>query len=292
MCAPMKALTSLLVLATLTTTARADDADQLVSNLEDQIRQAWYRDSETKAWLLADAATDGMNPAPCTNILMQLRNLGVPASRTIELTDDSRDLPKGVHALPAVRTACDAIEYAGKIKEVERWITMSAESDSVNNRAAFANCIATYDAAIKAGVNPNDRVPQRRIRIGQDLVMWSGTLGELKAKYCDAGMKTIAAELAKRAAPYRKVLKADKLAMALGFNVTATYVLPGGDASMTPAKLAASRVWFDSTSAPSNEPQTCADGRGRVLVRRYEFDGSHKLVKTTTKEYCGAAVYR
>lgn len=288
----MKTVTSLLVLATVTSIARADEPDQLVSNLEDQIRQAWYRDDETRAWLLADAASKGFAPAPCSETLMKLRNLNVPASRTIELREDSKDLPKGVHALPAVRKACDAIEYAGKIKEVERWITMSAESDSITNRDAFAHCVATYNDAIAAGIKPTDRVPQRRIRIGRDMVMWSGTIEELKLKYCDAGTAKIKEELAKREAPYRKVLKNDKLELALGFNATAVYVLPGGDASMNPAKLAASRVWFDSTSAPSNEAQTCADGRRRVLVRKYEFDKNQKIVKTTKSESCGDPVYR
>lgn len=287
----MKALAPLL-LALFTTTARADETDQLVSNLEDQIRQAWYRDSETRAWLLADAATNGFEPAPCSDLLMKLRNLGAPATRTIELHDESRDLVAGVHALPSVRKACDAIEYAGKVKEVERWITLAAESDSVNNRGPIGHCLAKYDEAIKLGVKPTDRVPQRRIRIGHDLVMWSGTLAELKAKYCDVAMTKIAAELAKREAPYRKHLKADKLALALGFNATAVYVLPGGDSSMNPAKLAASRVWFDSTSAPSNEAQSCVDGRRRTLVRKYEFDAKHVLVKKTQKEFCGEAVYK
>jgi hypothetical protein len=288
----MKAIKSLLVVATLCSIAHADEPDQLVSNLEDQIRQAWYRDDETRTWLLADSASKGFSPAPCSETLTKLRNLNVPATRTIELREDSKDLPKGVHALPAVRKACDAIEYAGKIKEVERWITMAAESDGMKNRDVFARCLSTYNDAIAAGVKPGDRVPQRRIRIGRNVVMWSGTIEELKVKYCDAGSDNVKQELAKREAPYRKVLKNDKLELALGFNATAVYVLPGGDASMNPQKLAASKIWFDSTSAPSNEAQTCADGRRRVLVRKYQFDANHKLVKTTKSESCGAPVYK
>ncbi|HLL20666.1 MAG TPA: hypothetical protein VK427_00965 [Kofleriaceae bacterium] len=289
----MKAITALIALSTLATTTHADDkTDQLLRDLGSQMNQAWYQDDETNAWLLADTASNAFKPAPCSDTLMKLRNGGAPANLTIELRDDSRDLKKGVHALPAVRRACDAIEYAGKIKEVERWLTMAAESDSINNRAAFANCLESYAEATAAGVKPTERVPQRRVRIGQDLVMWSGTLEELKIKYCDAGMEKIKAELGKREAPYRKVLKADKLALALGFNATALYVLPGGDKSMNPKKLAASRVWFDSTSAPSNEAQSCSDGRRRVLVRKYVFDARHKLVKTTQKESCGEPVWR
>lgn len=288
----MKALTSLLVLCAFVTPAAADDPDALVATLGRQIREAWYRDSETQAWLLADGASNGLEPAPCSQTLVKLRNLGVPASRTIELPDDSRDLRRGVHALPAVRKACDAIEHAGKIKEVERWIVLAAESTSVNNRKVFASCTATYDAAIAAGVSPTARVPERRIRIGRDLVMWTGTLAELVAKHCAAPMADVTAELAKRAAPYRAVLKHDKLRLALAYDVTAVYVLPGGDRSMSPKKLAAARVWFDTSSAPSNEVQHCADGRRRTLVRKYEFDRDHKLVRTTSSETCGMPVFR
>jgi hypothetical protein len=270
----MKAINSLVVLAALATSAHAE-VDQLLGVLDDQIKQAWYRDSETRAWLLSDGASNGMKAAPCSETLMKLANLGVPAARVAKQ-----------------KKACDAIEYHGKIKEVERWITMAAESDSVNNKAAFGHCLSMYDAAIAAGVNPSERVPQRKIRIGRELVMWSGTIEELKVKYCDAGKASIDEEVAKREAPFRKTLKNDKLAFALGHNVTASYVLAGGDASMNPAKLAAAKIWFDSTSAPSNEAQHCADGRRRTLVRRYEFDKEHRLVKTTTKEYCGEAVYR
>jgi hypothetical protein len=267
--APMRK--TCIALVAFAATAHADD----LTNTKQALADAWYRDSETQAWLLADTASDGMNPAPCSRDLVKLKNLGVPDDQLVPL-----------------RQQCDAIEYHGRIKEVERWIVLAAESDSVNNRDVFAHCRAAYDAAMARGNKPIDRVPERRIRIGHDLVMWSGALSDLKQKYCDAPMKKVEAELDERTAPYRKVLHNDKLAMVLGFNATATYVLPGGDASMNPAKLAASPVWFDSTSAPSSEEQKCADGRRRTLVRKYEFDKQQRLVKTSTKEYCGAAVYK
>jgi hypothetical protein len=291
----MKLLTILLttfaaILATVLATtqeALADDADQVISQLEDQLRAAWYRDSESGAWLLADAATEGMEPAPCARLLARLRALAVPATRTIELIDDSRDLPRGTHALPAVRAACDAIEHAGKIKLADRWIQLAAETTSVTNTAVFQRCNEIYARVVQAGVSPRARVPERPVRVGATLVAWSGTLEELVARHCEAPRRAAESELAQRAAPYRKHLRGDKLALVLGHHVTAAYALPGGDWSMKPTKLAASRVWFDSTSAPSTEVQTCRDGRRRTLIRRYVFDAAHKLVTTTTAEYCG-----
>jgi hypothetical protein len=283
----MKAISTLLAILAATSIARADEPDQLAGNLEDQIRRAWYRDDETRAWKLADDATNGFAPAACTETLTKLRNLGVPASRTIELLDESRDLPIGKHALPAVKKACDAIEYAGKVKEVEKWILLGAESDGITNRGPIGHCIARYDEALKLGIKATDKVPERKVRIGRDMVMWSGTIGELKAKHCDAALVKIKAELGKIEGPYRKFLKADKLALALGFNVTAVYRLPDGDRSMDPAKLAAAKIWFGTRTGGN-----CADGRQQIDVTKYVFDAGHKIVSESTKPYCGEAVYQ
>jgi hypothetical protein len=283
----MKAISTLLAIVAATSVAHADEPDQLLSNLEYQMNRAWYRDDETRAWKLADDATKGFASATCTDTFTKLRNLNVPASRTIELRDESRDLPAGKHALPAVKKACDAIEYAGKVKEVEKWILLGAESDGITNRGPIANCLAVYDEAMKLGVKPTDRVPERRVRIGHDMVMWSGTIGELKAKHCDAALVKIKAELGKIEGPYRKFLKADKLALALGFNVTAVYRLPDGDRSMDPAKLAAAKIWFGTRTGGN-----CADGRQQIDVTKYVFDKRHKIVNETTKQYCGEAVYK
>lgn len=287
----MKAISSLLLavsaLTALTAPAAADEADQLVSNLETQIRRAWYRDDETRAWKLVVDASSGFNTAPCTELFTKLRNLNVPATRTIELIEESRDLPAGKHALPAVKKACDAIEYQGKVKEVETWILLAAESDGINNRGPIGQCMARYDEGLALGIKATDKVPQRKVRIGRDLVMWSGSLKELKVKHCDAAMKKIRVELAKIEGPFRKFLKADKLALALGFNVTAVYRLPDGDRSMNPAKLAAEKVWFGTRTGGH-----CADGRTQVDVTKYEFNAAHKIVNETTKQYCGEGVYK
>ena len=60
-------------------------------------------------------------------------------------------------------------------------------------------------------------------------------------------------------------------------------------------ELAAASVWFLDVGAPSNERQYCPGGGKRKFVRRYSFDGQHKLLGTTQKEYCGdppASAYR
>lgn len=283
----MKAISTLLAVLAATSVAHADEPDELLSNLETQVQRAWYRDEETRAWKLSDDATNGFAAAPCTQTLAKLRNLNVRASRTIELTEESRDLRAGKHALPAVKKACDGIEYAGKVKEVERWILLAAESDGISNRGPVGHCIASFDEALKLGIKATDKVPERRVRIGNDLVMWSGTIGDLKAKHCDAALVKIKKELAKVEGPYRKMLKADKLALALGFNVTAVYRLPDGDRSMDPAKLAAAKVWYGTRTGG-----LCADGRQQVDVTKYVFDAKHAITSETTKAYCGEPVYQ
>lgn len=267
---------------------------QTLQALQREVDQAWYRDSETKAWLLADAAANGTSPAPCTKLLEQLRNLSVPASATIELTEDSRDLKQGRHALPAVRAACDKIEHAGRLEELENWAKLAAADDRVSNMKVFQNCVEAYDAYIQAGGTPSDRVPARRIYVDRTQLMWEGTVAELRARYCDAPMQGAKAELAAREAPYRKVLKADKLRLALGHNATKRFYLPGGDASMNPKKLAVAKVWFDRGEMTSDS-QGCANGNRRIVVTRYVFDVQHALKSTSEKSYCsdpGRAAFR
>jgi hypothetical protein len=120
---------------------------------------------------------------------------------------------------------------------------------------------------------------------------------EIREKWCDAGLKKLTDDTAGREAPYRNVLKNDKLRMVIDSppGHIRTYAVPGGEYSTDPKKLAAASVWFDNASAPSNERQMCSTGGKRIFLRRYTFDAQHKLVSNTSKEYCGgipASAYR
>ena len=157
----------------------------------------------------------------------------------------------------------------------------------------FKFCLQAYDKMIASGVSPSIRVPEDRDRG----VLWTGTVQEIKEKWCEAGLKKTSDTVAKRHAPYRAVLKGDKLRLVIDetHGHVRSYALPGGQYTEDAQKLAAASTWFLDVGAPSNERQYCPGGGKRKFVRRYTFDGQHKLLATTQKEYCGdppASAYR
>ena len=157
----------------------------------------------------------------------------------------------------------------------------------------FENCIEFYDKMIASGVSPSAPVPEDKDRG----ILWKGTVQEIKEKWCDAGLKKVAGEIAAEHAPYRALLKADKLRLVIDetHGGVMSYALPGGKYTDDPKLLAAARVWFLDIGAPSNELKYCLNGGKRITVRRYTFDAQHKLLGTTQKEYCGnppASAYR
>ncbi len=155
----------------------------------------------------------------------------------------------------------------------------------------FVYCVQAYEKLIASGVSPSTRVP------ADDSLDWKGTLEEIKEKYCVAPEKKMNDELAAKHAPYKAVLKADKLSFVIDWKTGTIreYALAGGRYTGDPKSLAAARVWFLDVGAPSNEAQYCVNGGKRSTVRRYTFDAAHKLVSTTEKAYCGtppASAYR
>ena len=152
---------------------------------------------------------------------------------------------------------------------------------------------------IASGVAPATRVPDEITgkRHGDPDIHWTGTVQQIKENWCDAGLKKQTGGIAARQAPYRAHLKGDKLGLVIfeNQNHVRSYALPGGQYTDDAKKLAAAPVWFLDVGAPSNERQTCPGGGKRKFVRRYSFDGQHKLLGTTQKEYCGdppASAYR
>jgi hypothetical protein len=85
---------------------------------------------------------------------------------------------------------------------------------------------------------------------------------------------------ARRAAPYRRALRNDKLLLALQH--TAYILLPDG-ARVTPERLAAASVWFEDAMPE----RLCSDGQAVHTLWRYEFDAQHRLVKRSHQDYCG-----
>jgi hypothetical protein len=155
----------------------------------------------------------------------------------------------------------------------------------------FVYCLDRYEKLIASGVSPSVRITKYAE------IDWNGTLVEIKEKYCVAPEKKVNEDRAAKHAPYKAVLKADKLRLII--NETSghvySYALAGGKYTDDAKLLAAAKVWFLDIGPPSNEAQNCLTGGRRNSVRRYTFDVNHKLVSTTQKQYCGdppASAYR
>ena len=192
-------------------------------------------------------------------------------------------MKRGAHTLSEIRASCEQVERLGKIKSFEFWAVLAMQdAPKVNSGRSdasyFKNCIQTYEKIVNAGIAPTDRVPDRLI----GGVTWSGTIEELRQKWCDTGLSKAKGNAEEREAPYRKELKADKLKIALTYS---SFFLPGGASTADPRVLAGASVLFIDLS-PSRR---CSDGRQVHTVRRYQFSASHQLVNTSEREYCGAA---
>jgi hypothetical protein len=254
---------------------------RLVSDLASDI--GWYQIMDTKAWAVKDGATLGLKGARCMITLGKLSTAGVPDTTKVDVKYDAPEFRRGRHTLAEIRASCAHVDSLGKIKYFERWAKF-AMADTPNlskgsyDVSYFKNCLQAYDEIVKAGVSPTERVPDDVIKGAT----WSGSIEELRKKWCDAGFQTAKAKTAASEAPYRKVLTNDKLKVALTYQEA---ILPGGGRTADPEKMAAAAVWFEDFS-PS---KVCNDGRQVHNLRRYQFGGDQRIVKTTEQDYCGGA---
>lgn len=155
----------------------------------------------------------------------------------------------------------------------------------------FHYCVKAYEKLIASGVSPSTRV------LADDSLEWKGTVQENKEKYCVEPSKKVDEDWDAKQAPYKAVLKADKLRLVINENsrVIYSYALVGGKYTDDPKALAAARVWFTNIGRSTAETRVCVNGGKLNSVRRYSFDADHKLLATTEKEYCGtppASAYR
>lgn len=197
----------------------------------------------------------------------------------------------------ATTTQAQSIEDNEHYSAFKSWAINTQEPDPLPNMFKF--CIQSYDKMIASGVSPSTRVPEEvREASGKfPRIEWKGTVEEIKKNWCEAGGKKISEDVASKHAPYKAVLKADKLRLVIDetHGGVSSYALAGGKYTDDPKALAAARVWFLDVGPPSNEGQYCLNGAKRSMVRRYTFNVEHKLLSTTEKQYCGtppASAYR
>ena len=68
----------------------------------------------------------------------------------------------------------------------ELWAKRTKEEADIRGAERFKDptykhFLDSYDAMIKAGIAPTDRVPEEKLRVGT----WSGTVLELRQRWCD-----------------------------------------------------------------------------------------------------------
>jgi len=257
---------------------------EVLVEVRKSIDSAWYREDDKSAWLVGDDAGD-LTGARCTKALAAAAKAGVPSSRKLPLQNDNPELMRGEHSLAEMKPVCANIERLVKMKGWEKWAIGAARRGS-NDKTQYERCTSSYDEMLKAGVAKTSKVATRELPANDDgpKVTWSGTVEELHKKHCGEPGKKLAAVTAEREAPFRKVLKADKLSMALTHG---QFYVVGGALVSDPGKLAAAKVWFSDTQSANSDRLTCNGGQVIHTVHRYQFDAAHTLVKTTDEQYCG-----
>jgi type II secretory pathway pseudopilin PulG len=244
--------------------------------LADQASQE--KDVERLANTLAtDAGRSGIKPADCAKYLQALTDANAPDSITFHQREDIPELKAGEHPWTDARAACAVFVRAHAVWEFNRWAGMSkTEADKnreTQNQSFFKNCLDMYDAALKVGVPPTQPIDD----LGSGM---KGTMQGLRDAWCTGGMAKLNAANATAEAPYRKVLKNDKLR--LWIRDTTYFELAGGG-KLTPERLAATKVWFQH----GTPEKVCSNGLAVHTLRRFQFDAQHKLVKETVHDYCG-----
>jgi hypothetical protein len=268
----------LVALCILGTTAHADDLTpaqrQLISNLG-EATSGFSKDHGV--WRFQ------VNRYDCDETLTKIAAAKIPETVTFKLPYNAPDLPAGDYPWPKAAPLCPRIKLALAIQNLVGPVDLAAiDTEKTNgppDSDLYRMCLMQYKNTLAAGVAETEMI------FVHDQLL---TIKEAKEKWCTAGKAKFDVEAEKRQAPYKKALKGDKLDMAL---VDPSFVLPGGAATIDAKKLAAASVWFRDTMPDSG----CANGAQAHVVHRYQFDGKHKLVKTTDKSYCGnvpASAYR
>ena len=273
--------------------ARADkESDEKIAYqyylLSEDLSTAWRKGDDGKPWQVADGnMADGK--AKCQAFIDELDKLGVKPDdvNRVKLQYDSPEFPAGKYTLDDVRAMCGRIGRQAKIKMWEKWAIWSMQEHAKVKAGGswtvqyFQNCVNTYQDMLKQGIDKGQLVIPRNVNdADQNPVEWKGTVAELNTKYCVIGLKDAKAAQEKLDAPYKKVLKGDKLELALEYR---GFYLVGGQVTSDPAIIAKNNVLFIDTEPSAS----CANGMQRHQVHRWTFDAKGKELKVENIETCG-----
>jgi hypothetical protein len=261
------------MVGTVTTTAAADtDPD------------AWRLEKSINIWKNVNGQFEfddhklGSNGRTwCADVLKDFERK--PSTVTFTLTADAPGLKAGTHPWTAARPVCDqALAIARRMKAISQFARSvgfaqdDAKNGSTQDNNSIKWCLQNYDEAIEAGVSPTYVATEQ----GMDITM------KAARDWCAERAGALNQVEEARVAPLKKVLKNDKLDMAIKYT---DYLFMPGRVELTPQRAAKFNVWFKE----GRSDDRCPDGRNRHTLTRYQFDAQQKLQRVTDKEFCGPA---
>jgi hypothetical protein len=200
-------------------------------------------------------------------------------------------IPAGTFTLEALREHCRFLtslngrfHFEAVAKLVLGHVEMLQPGEFPDsNYTEVKACLRSYAQLTAAGVAPTTQLEFDTN--SKALPKFKGTLEEARVQVCEAARNGLRSKMDVVLAPYKKVLKGDKLKM-LSDTYPGGFILPGGGLeSSDAALLAKASAWFLDLSASDGKIE-CRNGSIHT-VRKYQFNGAGKLVSTTEKQYCG-----
>lgn len=242
----------------------------------------WYQNAPSGSWSVGDVNRnhEELSAGDCKADLDKVQAAGVPDTRGIDIEWDGPEFKHGRHTLAEIRVSCEHVERVKKVQEFERWAIASMHDTSYKTPSEpdYRNCIKVYNEIVQKGISPSEHVAERMV--GE--LPWSGTITELREKWCDTGLQASTQAADKVDAPFRRHLKGDRLDIALRYHGA---YLPGGIKTVSARQMAAVSVWFIEFLPR----RYCNDGRQIHLMRRYQFGPAEELIKKSEQEFCGPA---
>ncbi len=269
----------LATLATTATTARAGTPPS-VATLVDKLSYVWS--------CSADGCTIRQSGSfSCTTEMNAVTAAGVADSLTVDVPYDTPDFKKGPRSVKEIKALCKHAIASSGLAVWKSWVEMaiSAAGQPNDDGLMAEKCIEFYPEVIKDGVKPTTKLPHEGVSFVDPKTgdPFSGTVDEAQQRFCRPRADQAAADRAAAEAPYRKVLKNDKLEVALeGYHIyLAGYVDPDGD----PNLLAKANVWFAHSHYPDEYCNHGADTKYQLV--RWQFNAAGKITKKEVKKRCG-----
>ena len=223
----------------------------------------------------------------CVTLIDGMTRAGAPPLTQVMIrSGKSSSLDPGIYALTAMREACAEKYIPRGLKDLAFAARLMLERGALledfyeaNIRtvdAMTASCRASAGRLLALGVDPGTP-----IKVGETTYR----LDEVDARLCSQGDALIAAANQQFMGKYVGALQGDKLTLIEESPVDGYIVDPSGEATSDPKVLARAKLWFETSSREPGFEDRCPTTIH--VYRRFQFDGRHKLVKRSTKEYCG-----